>query len=95
MDEQYMDMRVAKDSDVKALAGAIAIALRGTAEQKPKKVRLSACGANALNQSVKAVAIARGYVAQNGFDLVMRPGFKDGEINGESRSILQLFISLV
>lgn len=42
-----------------------------------KKVSLRAIGAGAVNQSVKAVAIAQSYVGARGFVLAMRPGFTD------------------
>ena len=64
-------IKVSARSDAKALAGTIATALL----DQPR-VKMRAIGASAVNQSVKAVAIARGYVALRGQDLVMRPGFE-------------------
>jgi len=51
-----------------------------------RQAHLRAVGASAVNQAVKAIAIARGYVAPRGFDLICKPGFttiesKDGEIS--------------
>ena len=43
-------------------------------------------GAGALNQCVKAIAIARGYVVAGGLDLVCVPSFADIEIDGERRT---------
>ena len=50
------------------------------------EVKMRAVGAGAVNQAVKAMAIARGYVAPRGLDLVCKPGFttiesRDGEIS--------------
>ena len=47
---------------------------------------MRAVGAGAVNQAVKAIAIARGYVAPRGMDLTCVPGFatiksRDGEIS--------------
>ncbi len=58
---------------------------KGTAE-------LQAVGAGALNQAVKAVAIARGFVAPSGIDLVCVPAFADIEIDGEERTAIKLII---
>ena len=44
----------------------------------------------ALNQAVKAIAIARGFVAPGGIDLVSVPAFTDIEIEGEERTAIKL-----
>ena len=49
-------------------------------------------GAGALNQSVKAIAIARGYVVAGGLHLVCVPSFADIEIDGERRTGIRLVI---
>ena len=49
-------------------------------------------GAGALNQAVKAIAIARGFVAPSGLDLIFVPAFVDIEIDGEERTALKLLI---
>lgn len=74
-------LRVSTKSNPNSVAGALAGVLRekGTAE-------LQAVGAGALNQAVKAVAIARGFVAPSGIDLVCVPAFADIEIDGEERT---------
>jgi stage V sporulation protein S len=51
-----------------------------------KRVQVRSIGAGATNQAVKACAIARGYVATRGIDLVLRPGFAtvagdDGDVS--------------
>ncbi len=53
---------------------------------------MQAVGAGALNQAIKAVAIARGFVAPSGSDLICAPAFADIEINGEGRTALKLFV---
>ena len=45
-----------------------------------------------MNQAVKALAIARGYVAPAGIDLVCVPTFADIEIDGERRTAIRLSI---
>lgn len=80
-------LRVSTKSNSNSVAGALAGVLRekGTAE-------LQAVGAGALNQAVKAVAIARGFVAPSGIDLVCVPAFADIEIDGEERTAIKLII---
>ena len=80
-------LRVSTKSNPNSVAGALAGVLRekGTAE-------LQAVGAGALNQAVKAVAIARGFVAPSGIDLVCVPAFADIEIDGEERTAIKLTI---
>ncbi len=49
-------------------------------------------GAGALNQAIKAVAIARGFVAPSGIDLICIPAFTDIIIDGEERTAIKLII---
>ncbi len=63
-------LRVKSSSSATSLAAAISY---GISDSKP--VVLRAIGAGAVNQAVKAMAIARSYVAQRGLDLSFRPGF--------------------
>ena len=49
-------------------------------------------GAGALNQAVKAIAIARGYMATSGLDLNCRPTFADIRIDGENRTAIRLHV---
>ena len=67
----------------RALAGVLRE--RGAAE-------IQAIGAGALNQAVKAVAIARGFVAPSGVDLICIPAFTDILIEGEERTAIKLII---
>lgn len=80
-------LKVAAKSSPNSVAGALAGVLReeGSAE-------LQAIGAGALNQAIKAVAIARGFVAPSGMDLVCIPAFTDIEINGEERTAIKLIV---
>jgi stage V sporulation protein S len=80
-------LKVASKSNPNAVAGALANTIRekGGAE-------LQAIGAGALNQALKAVIIARGYVAPSGIDLICVPAFTDIEINGEERTAIKLII---
>ncbi|MGI5851040.1 MAG: stage V sporulation protein S [Caldicoprobacterales bacterium] len=80
-------LKVSSRSSPNSVAGALAGVLRerGTAE-------LQAIGAGALNQAIKAVAIARGFVAPGGMDLVCIPAFTDVMIDGEERTAMKLIV---
>lgn len=80
-------LKVSAKSNPNSVAGALANVLReqGTAE-------IQAIGAGALNQSVKAVAIARGFVAPSGIDLICIPAFTDITIDSEERTAIKLII---
>ena len=74
-------LRVSAGSNPQSVASAIAHAI-----YEKKEVKMRAVGAGAVNQAVKAIAIARGYVAPRGMDLSCIPGFttiqsRDGEIS--------------
>ncbi|MGE5484497.1 MAG: stage V sporulation protein S [Ignavibacteriales bacterium] len=80
-------LKVSSKSSPNAVAGALAgvIRERGSAE-------MQAIGAGAINQAIKAVAIARGFVAPSGIDLVCVPAFTDIQIDGEERTAIKLII---
>ena len=46
----------------------------------------------ALNQAIKAVAIARGFLAPSGKNIVCIPAFADISIEGEERTAIKLII---
>ena len=80
-------LKVSAKSNPNSVAGALAGVLRehGVAE-------LQAVGAGAINQAVKAVAIARGFVAPSGVDLICIPAFTDIKIDGEDRTAIKLIV---
>ncbi len=80
-------LKVSTKSNPNSVAGAMAGVLR-----QQGVVEVQVVGAGALNQAIKAVAIARGYVAAGGLDLVCVPTFADIEIDGERRTAIRLVI---
>ncbi|CEO88464.1 MAG TPA: stage V sporulation protein S [Syntrophaceticus sp.] len=80
-------LKVAAQSNPKSVAGALAAILResGSAE-------LQAVGAGAVNQTVKAIAIARGFIAPNGVDIIMIPAFAEIFIDGEERTAIKFIV---
>ena len=80
-------LKVSTKSNPNSVAGAMAGVLR-----QQGAVEVQVVGAGALNQAIKAVAIARGYVAAGGLDLICIPSFADIEIDGERRTAIRLVI---
>lgn len=80
-------LKVSAKSNPNSVAGALAgvIRERGAAE-------MQAIGAGAINQAVKAIAIARGFVAPSGLDLICVPAFTDVMIDGEERTAIKLLV---
>ena len=80
-------LKVSAKSNPNSVAGALAGVMRekGGAE-------IQAIGAGALNQAIKSVAIARGFVAPGGIDLVCVPAFTDLQIEGEERTAIKLIV---
>ena len=75
-------LKVSSHSSPNSVAGAIA--------GEKKMVEVQAVGAGAANQAVKAIAIARGYLAPIGVDLVCIPAFANILIDGEERTAIKL-----
>ena len=80
-------IKVSAQSRSTAVAGAIAGVMR---EQGYAEVQ--AIGASAVNQAVKAIAIARGYLEQDEMDLVIVPSFTEVDIEGNERTAVRMSI---
>lgn len=80
-------LKVSAKSNPNSVAGALAGVLRekGSAE-------IQSVGAGAINQAIKAIAIARGFVAPAGMDLVCIPAFTEISINGDDRTAIRLIV---
>lgn len=78
-------LKVSSHSTPNSVAGAIAGVIR-----EKKVVEVQAVGAGAANQAVKAIAIARGYLAPIGVDLICIPAFANIQIDGEERTAIKL-----
>ena len=74
-------LKVSANSSPNSVAGAIASIIRGCGQ-----VELQSVGAGVTNQAVKSIAVARGYLAGVGLDLVCFPEFSSVNINGEERT---------
>ena len=80
-------LKVSSHSKPTSVAGALAGVIRDKGY-----VEVQAIGAGAVNQAIKAIAIARGYVAPSGLDLVFTPAFVDVIIDGEERTAIKLMV---
>ncbi len=80
-------IRVAAQSRSTAVAGAIAGVVR-----EHGRAEIQAIGAGAVNQAIKAAAIARGFLKLDGLDVVCIPSFADVEIGGQERTAIRLSI---
>ena len=78
--------KVTSTTKVNNLAGAIA----GVIRQGDETIEISAVGAGAVNQTVKAIAVARGFLVPSGIDIVMVPSFKEATLDGETRTVMVL-----
>ena len=80
-------LKVSTKSNPNSVAGALAAIIK-----EKNSVEIQAVGAGAINQAVKAIAIARGFVAPSGRDIVCVPAFTDIEIDGEERTAIKLIV---
>ena len=78
-------LKVSTKSSPNSVAGAIAGVIR-----EHKSVEVQVVGAGAASQAVKAIAIARGYLAPIGIDLICIPAFANIQIDGEDRTAMKL-----
>lgn len=81
-------LKVSSKSSANSVAGALAAAIRedGAAE-------IQAIGAGAVNQSVKAIAIASGFLSPTGVEIFAQPAFEEIEIDGEERTAIRFKIT--
>ncbi|HEY9072284.1 MAG TPA: stage V sporulation protein S [Candidatus Ozemobacteraceae bacterium] len=80
-------LRVASSSNPKSVAGAIAAVL-----EHDSRVELLAVGAGAVNQTVKAIAVTRGYVAPKGIELVTIIAFAKIDIDGNEKTAIKFIV---
>ena len=83
-------LKVSSKSNPSSVAGMIASQIKSGY----KRVEITSIGAGALNQAIKAVAIARGFIAPSGIDLICVPAFTELTIDGEDRTGIRLFVEM-
>jgi len=86
--EEPMEMiKVSANSRTSAVAGAIAGVVR-----EHKRAEVQAIGAGAVNQAVKALVLATGYLKNDGLDIVCVPEFADVTIDDKVRTAIKLVV---
>ncbi len=80
-------IKVSGTSRTSAVAGAIAGVFR-----ENKRAEVQAIGAIAVNQAIKALVLAKGYLKEDGFEIVFSPEFVDVEIDGKTRTAIKFII---
>ena len=80
-------IKVSGSSRTSAVAGAIAGVFR-----ENKRAEIQAIGAGAVNQAVKAMVLAKGYLAEDGYEVVFTPEFTDVDIEGKVRTAIKITV---
>ena len=80
-------IKVSANSRTSAVAGAIAGVVR-----EHKRAEVQAIGAGAVNQAVKALVLATGYLKNDGIDVVCIPEFADVTIDEKVRTAIKLVV---
>ena len=80
-------IKVSAGSRTSSVAGAIAGVVR-----EHKRAEVQAIGAGAVNQAIKATAIARGYLQEDGIDVICIPEFTSVDIEGKERTAIRLVV---
>ena len=80
-------IKVKANSRTAAVAGAIAGVIR-----EHKHAEVQAIGAGAVNQAVKAMVLARGYLAEDGILVICIPEFVDVDIDGKVRTAIKFTV---
>lgn len=80
-------IKVSARSRTAAVAGAVAGVMRET-----NRAEVQAIGAGAVNQAIKAIIIAKGYLAEEGVDIICAPSFVEVEIDGQERTAIRVLV---
>lgn len=80
-------IKVSGTSRTSAVAGAIAGVFR-----ENKRAEIQAIGAGAVNQAVKALVLSRGYLAEDGFEVIFYVEFTDVEIDDKIRTAIKFTV---
>jgi stage V sporulation protein S len=80
-------IKVSANSRTAAVAGAIAGVMR-----ESQQAEVQSIGAGAVNQAVKAIILAKGYLVNDGMAIVCTPEFVDVEIDGKVRTAIRFTV---
>lgn len=87
--EKITNFKISSKTKVNSLAGAIAETMK---EHSNETISLQAIGAGATNQAVKAIAVARGFLAPTGINIICIPAFTDVNVENEIRSGIKFIV---
>jgi stage V sporulation protein S len=80
-------IKVSARSRTAAVAGAVAGVMR-----EANRAEVQAIGAGAVNQALKAIIIAKGYLAEEGVDIICSPSFVEVDIDGQERTAIRVLV---
>jgi len=80
-------IKVSGTSRTSAVAGAIAGVVR-----EHQRAEVQAIGASAVNQAVKALALAKSYLVNDGYNIVFYSEFVDVTIEGKVRTAIKFTV---
>ncbi len=80
-------IKVSARSRTAAVAGAIAGVMR-----EVQRAEVQAIGAGAVNQAIKAIVIAKGYLEEEGVHIGCVPSFVEVEIDGQERTAVRILV---
>lgn len=87
---EYNELKVSSKSNPNSIAGMIAALIK----EGETYITLQGIGAGAVNQAVKAIATARGFVAPQGINLTCIPAFQQVNIDGDSRTAIKFILEV-
>jgi stage V sporulation protein S len=82
-------IKVSANSRTSAVAGAIAGVVR-----EFKRAEVQAIGAGAVNQAIKALVLAIGYLKNDGIAVICLPEFVDVTIDDKVRTAIKLVVEV-
>ena len=80
-------IKVSARSRTSAVAGAIAGVMRDM-----QRAEVQAIGAGAVNQAIKAIVIAKGYLAEEGVEIICTPSFVEIMIDDQERTAIRIVV---
>lgn len=83
-------LKVSTKSNPNLVAGALVNILK-----EKENVEIHSIGAGALNQAIKAVAIARGFVAPSGKEIAIIPSFWEVTIEGQIKTAIKIVVKML
>ncbi len=80
-------LKVSSKSNLHKVAGAISGSIR-----EEGRAELQTIGAGSLNQAIKAISVTRSFFTPKGIDLICTPGLLNLEIDGETKTVIRLYV---